>query len=147
MKRRIAVGDGIYLLLRSTCILVMLLTLLNAQLRAQTTINFLITLTPYLDDDNENVKLTPETYTISENDMTNGLCSNSAVIQSDDCAILLFEVHNSTYDFTDVTTHIDTDVVQTLNKGSLPITKHYKHSLCLVNGSSHVLNHTYINPT
>lgn len=68
---------------------------------AQTTVNSLVDLLPYLDDDNANVVLAAGTYSITTADITAGTFSNP---------LLLFEGSNSTYDFTGVTINIETAV-------------------------------------
>ena len=74
---------------------------------AQTVVNSLADLLPYLDDDNANVKLAPGTYEINEYDVTNFLGKYSN-------PLLLFSGNNSTYDFTDVTININTIIFQKL---------------------------------
>ena len=68
---------------------------------AQITVNSLVDLLPYLDDDNVNIVLAPGTYSITTSDITAGTFSNP---------LLLFEGSNSTYDFTGVRINFETAV-------------------------------------
>lgn len=83
--------------------MIIVLVLLSQIIHAQTTVNSLADLLPYLDDDNVNVKLAPNVYSITAADIQAGSFSNP---------LFLFEGSNSTYDFTGVTINIDTEVLQ-----------------------------------
>ncbi|MDO5971799.1 T9SS type A sorting domain-containing protein [Flavivirga aquimarina] len=83
------------------------------QLQAQTIVNSLSELMPYLDDDNANVKLVPGTYWITEEDAKNGLYETGTdIVGRLSKSLLLFAGNNSTYDFTDVTINVETKVFQ-----------------------------------
>lgn len=71
------------------------------QVYAQTTVNSLTALLPYLDDDNANVILSAGTYTV-----------DASNISSFGNPVFLFEGSNSTYDFSNVTININTSVLQ-----------------------------------
>lgn len=87
--------------------------LLSVTTYAQVTVNSLSELMPYLDDDNTNVKLTPGTYWITEDDAKNGLYeAGTDIVGRLSKSLLLFAGNNSTYDFTDVTINIETKVFQ-----------------------------------
>ncbi|WP_406683249.1 T9SS type A sorting domain-containing protein [Seonamhaeicola sp. MEBiC1930] len=73
--------------------------------QAQTTVNSLAELLPYLDDDNVNIKLAPGTYTIGFNEVVFGDFNGRN-------PLFLFEGSNSTYDFTGVTINFDTYIFQ-----------------------------------
>ncbi|KXX71288.1 discoidin domain-containing protein [Flammeovirga sp. SJP92] len=77
--------------------------LFTSTLYAQTVVNSLSALKPYLDDDNANVKLAPGNYYIDADDIANGDFGNP---------LFVFEGNNSTYDFTGVTLYINTDVMR-----------------------------------
>ena len=82
-------------------------------IQAQTTVNSLEALVPYLSDDNANVKLTPGTYTITAADIDNGTFGSlvPGVLASPQNAVFLFDGNNSTYDFTGVTINFKTEVL------------------------------------
>ena len=86
---------------------------LEFQAQAQTTVTSLSNLMRYLDDDNVNVKLAPGTYNISVADVDNGTYGQllSGEIIGNQYSLFLFQGNNSTYDFTDVTINIDTEVL------------------------------------
>lgn len=71
-------------------------------IEAQTMINSLTDLLPYLKTDNANVKLAPGTYDISYIDIVS--------LKKYTNPLLLFEGSNSIYDFTGVTINIDTKI-------------------------------------
>ncbi|WP_406683250.1 T9SS type A sorting domain-containing protein [Seonamhaeicola sp. MEBiC1930] len=73
--------------------------------QAQTTVNSLSELLPYLDDDNVDVKLAPGTYTIGFNEVIFGDFNGRN-------PLFLFEGSNSTFDFTGVTINFDTYIFQ-----------------------------------
>ncbi|MDP4643252.1 MAG: right-handed parallel beta-helix repeat-containing protein [Opitutales bacterium] len=74
-----------------------------------TTVDSLSALKPYLDDDNVHVKLLPGTYTITEEDVNNGLYPDETdILGRVNRVFLLFSGNNSTYDFTGVTLNIET---------------------------------------
>ncbi|WP_025740279.1 carbohydrate-binding protein [Aquimarina pacifica] len=76
---------------------------------AQTTVNSLTALLPYLDDNNVNVKLAPGTYSINTSDI--GDFNERVTISGKTSAsILHFAGNNSTYDFTGVTINFDTAI-------------------------------------
>lgn len=80
--------------------------------RAQTTVNSLQELLPYLAKDNVEVKLAPGVYSITTADVENGLYQEEFMIKHKTHVLLLFKGNNSIYDFTDVIIHIETKVHQ-----------------------------------
>ncbi|WP_406683251.1 T9SS type A sorting domain-containing protein [Seonamhaeicola sp. MEBiC1930] len=86
-------------------IVLMLLISLSPNIWAQTEVNSLEELLPYLDDDNVNIKLAPGTYSIGFNEVVFGAFNGKN-------PLLLFEGSNSTYDFTGVTINFDTYIFQ-----------------------------------
>lgn len=73
------------------------------------TVDSLSALKRYLDDDNVQVRLLPGTYTITEEDVNNGLYPDETnVLGRVNRVFLLFSGNNSTYDFTGVTLNIET---------------------------------------
>lgn len=87
--------------------LLFLVLFIGTTTQAQTTVNSLTALLPYLDDDNANVKVAPGTYTITANDINQGNFGNP---------LFYFEGSNSTYDFTGVTINIETAVFKSFGK-------------------------------
>ncbi|QDO95454.1 hypothetical protein FNB79_16240 [Formosa sediminum] len=83
---------------------------------AQTMVNSLEELKPFLDDDNVHVKMKPGVYTITADDVKNGLYTKETIIKNTSKVLLLFEGNNSTYDFTGVTINVDTKVLQAFGK-------------------------------
>ncbi|GIZ09739.1 carbohydrate-binding protein [Flavobacterium sp. UMI-01] len=77
---------------------------------AQTTVNSLAQLLPYLDDNGVNIVMTPGTYSITEADIDNGLYGTVHPLFTDNTMLLHFSGSNSTYDFTGVKINIDTKV-------------------------------------
>ncbi|WP_406683690.1 carbohydrate-binding protein [Seonamhaeicola sp. MEBiC1930] len=78
-------------------------------MQAQTTVNSLSALIPYLDDDNANIKLAPGTYTITT--ATASFYGGYETIGSNTPYTLFkFSGNNSTYDFTDVKIQVETGV-------------------------------------
>ncbi|WP_338399237.1 T9SS type A sorting domain-containing protein [Persicobacter psychrovividus] len=79
--------------------------------QAQTVVNSLEELKPLMAKDNVNVKVAPGTYSITKEDFWNG---NWGYIVHPEItyamALMLFEGSNSTYDFTDVTIKMNTDL-------------------------------------
>lgn len=76
-------------------------------------VHSLAELMPYLDDDAVNVQLAPGTYTITGEDALKGLYPSYTQIGDRKVkSLLLFKGNNSTYDFTDVTIHVETAVFQ-----------------------------------
>ncbi|GAF01977.1 carbohydrate-binding protein [Saccharicrinis fermentans] len=84
---------------------------------SQTTVYSLNELLPYLDDDGVDVKLEPGTYSITAVDVALGKFGTTNF--QDNISLLLFSGNNSTYDFTDVTLNISTEVFQSF--GSVQI--------------------------
>ncbi|MCH6255977.1 carbohydrate-binding protein [Puniceicoccaceae bacterium K14] len=85
--------------------------------QAADTVNSLAELEPYLDDDNADVILAPGTYTVTAEDLSNGLYSNTAPIDTGTRVFFLFSGSNSTYDFTGVTLEVETAAFQTSGMG------------------------------
>lgn len=77
---------------------------------AQVTVNSLQELKTYLDQDNVNIKLAPGTYSINAADIASGAWGYEVPHIEWARAVIQFAGSNSTYDFTDVTLNIDTDV-------------------------------------
>ncbi|MGJ8654426.1 MAG: hypothetical protein ACSHX8_14290 [Opitutaceae bacterium] len=72
-------------------------------------VDSLSALKPYLDDDNVHVTLSPGIYTITEEDVNNGLYPDETdILGRVNRVFLLFSGNNSTYDFTGVTLNIET---------------------------------------
>ncbi|WP_159023937.1 hypothetical protein [Formosa sp. L2A11] len=89
-----------------------LFLVINPALYAQTIVHSLSELIPYLDNDNVHVKMTPGVYTITVEDVKNGLYEKELKIKNITKVLLLFEGDNSIYDFTGVTIKIETKVLQ-----------------------------------
>ncbi|MCH6259096.1 discoidin domain-containing protein [Puniceicoccaceae bacterium K14] len=84
---------------------------------AQTVVNSLTQLQPYLNDNNVNVKLSPGTYTVTANDVSSGTIGqywSGSVHLGNTFNVFLFEGNNSTYDFTGVTINIETATAQSV---------------------------------
>lgn len=105
-----------YSLKHSVLFLLVFLGCSSLKLKAQTLVNSLQELIPYLEKSNADVKLAPGTYSITANDISKGLYSNKVKIKNDSRTLLLFKGNNSTYDFTGVTLKIDTDVLKAFGK-------------------------------
>ncbi|WP_299780736.1 hypothetical protein [uncultured Formosa sp.] len=86
--------------------------LTGLQIQAQTTVQSLQELKLYLAADNVNIKMKPGVYSITAEDVKNGLYTQETKIKNTSKVLLLFEGNNSTYDFTDVTINVDTKVMQ-----------------------------------
>ena len=79
-------------------------------------VSSLTELLPYLDDDSIYVKLAPDTYTITAEDITNGTFTDYTIINDNKAYVLfLFEGNYSTYDFTGVTINVMTEVFNAIN--------------------------------
>ncbi|WP_158848588.1 T9SS type A sorting domain-containing protein [Algibacter sp. L1A34] len=74
------------------------------------TVNSMAELMPYLDDDGVTVVMTPGTYSITAEDIDNGLYGTVNPLFADTTILLDFIGSNSTYDFTGVKLNIDTVV-------------------------------------
>ncbi|WP_066219932.1 hypothetical protein [Formosa haliotis] len=84
----------------------------SVQLTAQTMVNSLQALKPFLKQNNVQVKMKPGVYSITAEDVKKGLFSDETIIKNTSKVLLLFEGNNSTYDFTGVTINVDTKVLQ-----------------------------------
>lgn len=104
---------------------------------AQIEVNSLSELMPYLDDDNVEVKLKPGEYSITAEDISNGLYQKETKLKSISKVLLLFEGNNSIYDFTDVTINIDTKVLQAFGKNQI-------HELQIIGNNNVLKNLTMI---
>ena len=93
--------NGFKALFNSKLIVFIVLTT-SSVVFSQATVSSLSALMDYLDDDNADVKLSPGTYSVSEADVKNGTYSNP---------LFQFSGNNSTYDFTGVTIHFDTKIL------------------------------------
>jgi hypothetical protein len=99
---------------KTSIVILTFLFLWISNLQAQTLVNSLPDLVPFLDDDNANVKLAPGTYTITANDISNGTYGSlvpAVVPNNDQYAVFLFSGNNSTYDFTGVTINFKTEIL------------------------------------
>lgn len=95
--------------LKRTILLIALLV--NAQIYAQTTVNSLQELLPYLKQDSVHVKLQPGAYTITARDIKQGKFQEYSNIDDHKVYVLfLFRGSHSIYDFTDVTINVETAV-------------------------------------
>ncbi|MDO5971801.1 ricin-type beta-trefoil lectin domain protein [Flavivirga aquimarina] len=102
----------LFLLKEYSKIFLTLLLFVSANSFAQTTVNSLAALKPYLNDNNVNVKLAPGTYTISATDISNGSWGYTVSQMDWTRTVMLIEGSNSTYDFTGVTINFNTNVLQ-----------------------------------
>lgn len=93
-----------------------LMLLLTFTVSAQTVVNSIVDMIPYLSQDEVNVKLAPGTYEVVADDFNtdDGIYGNAVIniIGRQSKALFLFSGHNSTYDFTDVIINIDTEIFQ-----------------------------------
>ncbi|KAA5825203.1 hypothetical protein FPF71_08420 [Algibacter amylolyticus] len=99
--------------------LLLILVLGLTNVNAQTIVNSLSELMPYLEKDNVEVTLAPGDYTITAADVKKGLYKKEMKLKNTSSVLLLFEGNNSTYDFTDVTISIDTKVLQSFGKNQV----------------------------
>jgi len=107
------------------------LALLAFQLVAfSKTVNSLVELLPYLDDDNVDVSLAPGVYSISPEDIEKGTFGTTD-FEDRAKVLLLFSGNNSTYDFTGVTLNFDTEIFRSFGK--------YRVHEVVVTGSNNVL--------
>lgn len=89
-----------------------LLLLFSMAIYAQTKVETLAELVPYLSQDNANVVLKEGTYTITVNNIKNGTFKSHTTIDNHEALVLLlFSGNNSVYDFTGVTVNVDTEVL------------------------------------
>jgi len=91
--------------------LVLILAFVSIKLQGQVVVNSLEALSPYLDDDEVQVKLKPGVYTISAEDIQNGRFPSTTVVKNHANVLFLFSGNHSVYDFTDVTIHVKTEVL------------------------------------
>ena len=78
---------------------------------SQVTVNSLTELLPYLKQDNVKVTLTPGTYTVTPEDIQNGLFPDyTEFLGRKNYVLLLISGNNSVYDFTGVTINVETAV-------------------------------------
>ena len=85
---------------------------------AQTTVNSLSALRPYLNDSNVNVKLSPGIYTVTAEDVSSGSIGRDLSVDGSRERFVLFAIegNNSKYDFTDCTINIETDAFSEVGK-------------------------------
>ena len=89
-----------------------LLLLFSMAIYAQTKVETLAELVPYLSQDNANVVLKEGTYTITVNNIKNGTFKFHTTIDNHEALVLLlFSGNNSVYDFTGVTVNVETEVL------------------------------------
>jgi len=100
----------------TTLFFAMFLLLGLNKISAQTVVNSLAELNPYLEKDNVEVKLAPGVYTITAADVKNGLYQEELKIKNITKVLLLFKGNNSVYDFTGVTIKVETQVLQAYGK-------------------------------
>ncbi len=78
---------------------------------SQVTVNTLTELLPYLKQDNVEVTLAPGTYTVTAEDIQNGLFPDyTDFLDRKNYVLFLVSGNNSVYDFTDVTINVETAV-------------------------------------
>ena len=95
--------------------LFLLLTTLFFQSFGQITVSSIDELIPYLSQDSVEVKLTPGTYTITEQDVVDRVYGAYETIDTKTCYTLFkFSGNGSTYDFTDVTINVDAKVFKSV---------------------------------
>ena len=93
-------------------LIVGLILQVNSKLYAQTIVTSLSELMPFLDDDHVDIKMKPGVYTITEEDVKQGLYTKELKLKRVSKILFLFEGNHSTYDFSGVTIKIDTKVHQ-----------------------------------
>lgn len=94
------------------CLFILMFVGVHTMANSQVSVSSLEDLLPYLKKDNIEVKLVPGTYSITSEDVTNGLYKDEVEIKRITKVLLLFSGSNSVYDFTDVTIEIETKVLQ-----------------------------------
>ncbi|UXP32609.1 RICIN domain-containing protein [Reichenbachiella agarivorans] len=114
MKRKIyhSISTTIKATIREIGLFLVLITL-GASLNAQTVVQSLSELQPYLKESNVHVKLAPGTYTVTAEDVANKLFESQTYTESNNSyfkVLLLVSGNGSTYDFTDVTIKVKTEV-------------------------------------
>lgn len=88
-----------------------ILLLMTTMSFSQVTVNSLSELLPYLDDDNVEVTLSPGNYYVTADSISAGKYTDFTEINDNKAYVLfLFEGNNSTFDFTDVTIYVETEV-------------------------------------
>lgn len=92
------------------------LLILGSKIYSQITVNSLVELMPYLDDDNVTIKMAPGIYNITAEDVKKGLYPKETKIKHQCKVLLLFEGNNSIYDFTGVTINVETAVFRAYGK-------------------------------
>ncbi|WP_115869532.1 carbohydrate-binding protein [Marinoscillum furvescens] len=101
-------------MIRSFGMLILVLLLAASGAYAQTVVNSLSALKPYLDDDNVNVKLAAGTYTIDAADIASGAWGYTPHPDITYAkSVMLVSGSNSIYDFTDVTILFNSDLFTT----------------------------------
>ncbi|MEI6866141.1 hypothetical protein [Flavicella sp.] len=90
--------------------LLIFLVCLSTGIYAQTKVNSLQGLLPYLMQDNVDVTLAPGTYTITAKDIKKGNFPETTVVKNHVNVLFLISGNNSNYDFTDVTINVKTEV-------------------------------------
>lgn len=101
---------------KSTLLMLVITCFTVVNIKAQTIVNSLPELLPYLSKSHVNVKLKPGVYSITVDDVVEGMYKKEMKLKNTSSVLLLFEGNNSTYDFTDVTINIDTKVLQSFGK-------------------------------
>ncbi|WP_165730788.1 hypothetical protein [Polaribacter sp. 20A6] len=98
-------------ILRKSLFIALLLVFPSLKSQAQTVVNSLKELLPYLKQSNVKVVLKPGVYTITAQDIKNGDFSDSSIVKNHANVLFLFSGNNSIYDFTDVTINVKTAVL------------------------------------
>ena len=107
------------------------------QLKAQTSVSSLHELKTYLNADNVHVKMKPGVYSITAEDVKNGLYTQETKIKNSSKVLLLFEGSHSTFDFTDVTIQVDTKVFQAFGNNQI-------HELQIIGNNNVLKNLTLV---
>ncbi|WP_282112067.1 hypothetical protein [Maribacter stanieri] len=100
------------IIMNSKVMLIVCLLLTSITVSAQTMVNSLEELFPYLQQDSVEVVLKPGTYTIIAEDIINDkFKSETNIDRHKALVLLLFSGNSSTYDFTNVNLHVETKVL------------------------------------
>ncbi|WP_406685241.1 T9SS type A sorting domain-containing protein [Seonamhaeicola sp. MEBiC1930] len=89
---------------------IFLLALTTYSLSAQTTVNSLLELKPYMSQDNVNIKLAPGDYYLNADDISSGDWGEDIPFMDWAKGIIVFSGSNSTFDFTGVTIYFNTNL-------------------------------------
>lgn len=120
-------------------LLFILTTLPSLKLQAQTVVNSMKELLPYLDDNNVHVKLKPGSYTISAKDIHQGDFTSATVVKNRANVLFLFSGNNSVYDFTNVTINVKTEVL-----GAFPSKREELYQIQIIGNNNVLKNLTLV---